>query len=107
MYNLSKVFSNIRQRSTMLSRNKTEKDEFLTPSYASRVMSKPISKNFLPQNKMSENQAYNLIHDELMLDGNAKLNLATFVTTWMEPSAEKLMAETFDKNLIDKDALID
>ena len=87
----------------MLSRNKTEKDEFLTPSYASRVMSKPISKNFLPQNKMSENQAYNLIHDELMLDGNAKLNLATFVTTWMEPSAEKLMAETFDKNLIDKD----
>jgi glutamate decarboxylase len=87
----------------MLSKNKTEKDEFLTPSYASRVMSEAISKNFLPQNQMSENQAYNLIHDELMLDGNAKLNLATFVTTWMEPSAEKLMAETFDKNLIDKD----
>lgn len=87
----------------MLSRNKTDKDEFLTPSYASRVMGEPISKNFLPQNQMSENQAYNLIHDELMLDGNAKLNLATFVATWMEPSAEKLMTETFDKNLIDKD----
>ncbi len=38
-----------------------------------------------------------------MLDGNARLNLATFVTTWMEPEAEKLMAETFDKNMIDKD----
>ena len=38
-----------------------------------------------------------------MLDGNARLNLATFVTTWMEPQAQRLMAETFDKNMIDKD----
>ena len=38
-----------------------------------------------------------------MLDGNARLNLATFVTTWMEPQAGQLMAETFDKNMIDKD----
>ena len=37
-----------------------------------------------------------------MLDGNARMNLATFVTTWMEPQAE-LMAECFDKNMIDKD----
>jgi glutamate decarboxylase len=47
--------------------------------------------------------AYQIIHDELMLDGNARLNLATFVTTWMEPQAEKLMAECLDKNMIDKD----
>ena len=38
-----------------------------------------------------------------MLDGNSRLNLATFVTTWMEPQAQLLMAETFDKNMIDKD----
>src|SRR5947208_735551 len=38
-----------------------------------------------------------------MLDGNARMNLATFVTTWMEPQAEKLMAECLDKNMIDKD----
>ncbi len=38
-----------------------------------------------------------------MLDGNSRLNLATFVTTWMEPEAKQLMAETFDKNMIDKD----
>ena len=38
-----------------------------------------------------------------MLDGNAKLNVATFVTTSMEPQAEKLMTECFDKNMIDKD----
>jgi glutamate decarboxylase len=47
--------------------------------------------------------AYQIIHDELMLDGNARLNLATFVTTWMEPQAARLMAECVDKNMIDKD----
>ena len=47
--------------------------------------------------------AFQIIHDELMLDGNARLNLATFVTTWMEPEAELLMAECASKNMIDKD----
>jgi glutamate decarboxylase len=47
--------------------------------------------------------AYQLIHDELLLDGSARLNLATFVTTWMEPQARVLMAECVDKNMIDKD----
>ncbi|HKS45376.1 MAG TPA: glutamate decarboxylase [Amycolatopsis sp.] len=47
--------------------------------------------------------AHQLVRDELMLDGNARLNLATFVTTWMEPQARALMAECGDKNMIDKD----
>jgi glutamate decarboxylase len=47
--------------------------------------------------------AYQLVHDELLLDGSARLNLATFVTTWMEPQAKQLMAESVDKNMIDKD----
>jgi glutamate decarboxylase len=47
--------------------------------------------------------AWQLVHDELMLDGNARLNLATFVTTWMEPQATRLMTECVDKNMIDKD----
>lgn len=47
--------------------------------------------------------AYQIVHDELLLDGNARQNLATFVTTWMEPQADRLYAESFDKNMIDKD----
>jgi glutamate decarboxylase len=47
--------------------------------------------------------ALQLVRDELMLDGNARLNLATFVTTWMEPQAVRLMTECVDKNMIDKD----
>jgi glutamate decarboxylase len=47
--------------------------------------------------------AFQIVHDELMLDGNARLNLATFVTTWMEPQARVLMNECAEKNMIDKD----
>jgi glutamate decarboxylase len=47
--------------------------------------------------------AYDLIANELLLDGSARLNLATFVTTWMPPAAAALMAQTADKNMIDKD----
>ena len=75
----------------------------LVPVYGRRALSEPVPKYEMPEGEMSPQTAYNLIHDELMLDGNARLNLATFVTTWMEPEAEKLMAETFDKNMIDKD----
>jgi glutamate decarboxylase len=62
-----------------------------------------IPSHELPQGEMPPDVAYQIIHDELMLDGNARMNLATFVSTWMEPQAEKLMAECFDKNMIDKD----
>src|SRR5881275_592891 len=47
--------------------------------------------------------AYELITSELLLDGQARLNLATFVTTYMPAVAARLMAETADKNMIDKD----
>jgi glutamate decarboxylase len=57
----------------------------------------------LPAGELPPDVAFQIVHDELMLDGNARLNLATFVTTWMEPQAERLMAECFDKNMIDKD----
>jgi glutamate decarboxylase len=55
----------------------------------------------LPDREIPPDAAYQIVHDELMVDGNARLNLATFVGTWMEPQAERLMAETFDKNMID------
>ena len=47
--------------------------------------------------------AYEMITSELLLDGQARLNLATFVTTWMPSVGARLMAETADKNMIDKD----
>ncbi len=62
-----------------------------------------IPRHELPPGELPPALVYQIVHDELMLDGNARLNVATFVTTWMEPEAERLMAECFDKNMIDKD----
>ena len=56
-----------------------------------------------PTDSMLPETAYQIVHDESMLDGNARLNLATFVSTWMDESANKLYSEAFDKNAIDKD----
>jgi glutamate/tyrosine decarboxylase-like PLP-dependent enzyme len=47
--------------------------------------------------------AYQLIHDELSLDGSPLLNLASFVNTWMPTQADKLMQENMSKNLVDQD----
>jgi glutamate decarboxylase len=57
----------------------------------------------LPEGSLDPRSAYLAVHDELLLDGNPRLNLATFVTTWMEPEAHQLIGESVDKNLIDKD----
>ena len=57
----------------------------------------------LAADSMLPETAYQVVHDEAMLDGNARLNLATFVSTWMEPAAARLYRETFDKNIVDKD----
>ena len=75
----------------------------LTPTYARRGMTKPVPRYELPAEPMEPSAAYRLIHDELALDGNPELNLATFVTTWMDEEADRLMAECADKNAIDWD----
>jgi glutamate decarboxylase len=77
------------------------RDVAVDPVFSAEVDSVP--RHELPTGAMRPEVAYQIVHDELMLDGNARLNLATFVTTSMDPFADKLMAETFDKNMIDKD----
>jgi glutamate decarboxylase len=80
-----------------------EKSPMIQPTYGSRAMRSEIPKYQIPEEGLLPSTAYNIIHDELALDGNSRLNLATFVTTWMEPEARQLMMDTFDKNMIDKD----
>jgi glutamate decarboxylase len=57
----------------------------------------------LAQTGVGSEAAYELITSQLLLDGMARLNLATFVTTWMPTIGARLMADTADKNMIDKD----
>jgi glutamate decarboxylase len=63
----------------------------------------PVPRHQIPPQSMAPDTALQVIRDELILDGNARLNLATFVTTWMEPQAELLMQHCLSKNMIDKD----
>ena len=71
--------------------------------YASTDLSLSVPKNKIPRTESSPRTAYGLIHDELLLDGNSRQNLATFCTTSIEPEVQSLMAECIDKNMCDKD----
>jgi glutamate decarboxylase len=74
----------------------------INPIY-SREQTCAIPRYRLAEHGVLPRTALQIVRDELILDGNARLNLATFVTTWMEPEAEALMAECAAKNMIDKD----
>ncbi|WP_280470496.1 glutamate decarboxylase [Nocardia brasiliensis] len=56
-----------------------------------------------PQHELRPQVAYEIVHDELLLDGVSRMNLATFCTTWTDDTARRLMAESLDKNIVDKD----
>ena len=70
-------------------------------TYSTRYFSSPVPKYEMPEAGMPANAAYQLVHDEMNLDGNPSLNLASFVTTWMEPEARDLIMENIHKNFID------
>ncbi|KAI8061665.1 glutamate decarboxylase [Gongronella butleri] len=76
-------------------------DTVNTTVYGSRWVAEDIPRYDMPENEMPSGVAYRLIKDDLALDGNPALNLATFVTTYMEEEAERLMAENLTKNFID------
>ncbi len=71
--------------------------------YASTGQDAGIPKSSFPARGRPARSAYALVHDELMLDGNARQNLATFCQTWEEPEVHRLMDECIDKNMVDKD----
>jgi glutamate decarboxylase len=71
--------------------------------YALAALASDAAHGGFPVHELSMNAAYELVHDELLLDGMSRMNLATFCTTWLDDSARRLMAETLDKNIVDKD----
>ena len=75
----------------------------LNPIFARPGEATDFPTDRIPAQESLGETSYQVVHDEAMLDGNARLNLATFVGTWMDPHASKLYAETADKNMIDKD----
>jgi len=83
-------------------RNKI-RDNLLDDVFASPDFSVRMPKYRFPEEEHNPRHIRQLVHDELMLDGNARQNLATFCSTWIEPEVHQLMDECIAKNMIDKD----
>ena len=81
----------------------TKDDTFIDAVFADDIMQNPIAKYRIPENESRPEEAYQIVHDELFLDGNARQNLATFVQTWEDEQVHKLMDLSINKNMIDKD----
>jgi glutamate decarboxylase len=71
--------------------------------FAGHSLSLPVPKYRFPADQMAPKAAFQVISDELILDGNARQNLATFCQTWAEPELLALMELSFNKNMMDKD----
>lgn len=78
-------------------------DSSLHSTFASRYVQASLPRFRMAEGEISKEAAYQIISDELMLDGNPRLNLASFVTTWMEPECDKLILASLNKNYIDMD----
>jgi len=74
---------------------------YLTPTYGRVLFNEDIPKNKLPENSHDPRAVYRFIRDELQLDGNPTLNMASFVTTVMDDEANRLISENLGKNYID------
>ncbi len=71
--------------------------------YGSFDIGARLPKYKMPQQEHDPRMVYAQVHDELMLDGNSRQNLATFCQTWSDPEVHQLMNECIDKNIVDKD----
>lgn len=76
-------------------------DDRSVPIHGRASFRTAIDRTSFPEHGLDPDEAYELLHTALMLDGSATLNLASFVTTWMEPQAETLIHDALRKNHID------
>lgn len=83
-------------------KNNQEEAEYLEPIFGSKGEQEGLPKYRLNEKSLEPRVAYQLVQDQLLDEGNARLNLATFCQTYMEPEAVELMSHTFEKNAIDK-----
>ncbi|KAL0541775.1 hypothetical protein IC582_021832 [Cucumis melo] len=86
-----------------LSKSLSESDVSIHSTFASPYVRNSAPRFTIPNNSMPKDVAFQIINDELMLDRNPRLNLASFVTTWMEPECDMLIMDSINKNYVDMD----
>ena len=73
-----------------------------TSVFASERVLKPSPEDVIPQHPTPAEIAYQMVKEETYPQTNPMLNLATFVTTYMDEYATKLMNEAININYIDE-----
>ena len=81
--------------------NKLPSPQDIAMLYGNRFLTEDAPSGDFPDGGMSALDAMRLVDEELALEGDPNRNLATFVTTWMEPEAQRLIAENLYRNFID------
>lgn len=77
--------------------------DVVADEYAATAASGPLPKYRIPDQSSDPRVVYDLVRDELFMDGNSRQNLATFCTTFADDEVRQLMDLSIDKNMIDKD----
>ncbi|WP_077902256.1 IS1 family transposase [Escherichia coli] len=79
------------------------RSELLDSRFGAKAISTIAESKRFPLHEMRDDVAFQIINDELYLDGNARQNLATFCQTWDDENVHKLMDLSINKNWIDKE----
>ena len=83
--------------------NNKQNNQAADDVFADQLLDSTINNHVFPSDESNPDAAYQLVSDELILDGNSRQNLATFCQTWVDGNIHKIMDECIDKNMIDKD----
>jgi glutamate decarboxylase len=81
--------------------NQSQNPEDAAKMYGGRFLTEDAPAKDFPAEGMSALDAMRLVDEELVLEGDPWRNLATFVTTWMEPEAQRIVSENLHRNFID------
>ncbi|MDX6634871.1 MAG: glutamate decarboxylase [Solirubrobacterales bacterium] len=81
--------------------NQPQNPEDAAKLYGNRFLTEDAPAKDFPDSGMSALDAMRLVDEELVLEGDPWRNLATFVTTWMEPEAQRIVSENLHRNFID------
>ena len=69
--------------------------------FGNRFLTEAAPSATFPETGMRPVDAMRLVGEDLAMEGDPQRNLATFVTTWMEPEAQRIIAENLHRNFID------
>lgn len=86
-----------------MKKQSSDNREYLDSRFGTPSINTIAESHHFPRQEIRDDIAFQIINDELMLDGNARQNLATFCQTWDDEYVHKLMDISINKNWIDKE----